>query len=84
MLILSARGLPRSMTEQRLQELLTAHGAIRNLKMARDLFSGDCKGFAEFEMEGHHARAAMAALDGKTIDGATVRLGLKKDDRRRR
>lgn len=35
--------------------------------MPRDIFSGRCKGFAFIDMEGHEARAAMAALNGKTF-----------------
>jgi len=33
--------------------------------MSRDLFSGECKGFAQLKMEGHHARAAIAALKAR-------------------
>jgi len=63
------------MTEEALQQLFAEFGVVRSLKMAKDMFSGDCRGFALIEMEGHEARAAMAALDGKSIDGSALRVG---------
>ena len=79
MLSITVRGLPRQMTEKSLTELFEAHGKVRGLKMARDLFSGECKGFAELQMEGHEARAAIAALDGSSHDGSAIRVGLASD-----
>ncbi|RMG34475.1 MAG: RNA-binding protein [Gammaproteobacteria bacterium] len=75
MIAISVRGLPRSMTEEALQALFSEFGVVRSLKMAKDMFSGDCRGFAVLEMEGHEARAAMSALDGKTVDGSALRVG---------
>lgn len=76
MLMLNVRGLPRSMTEDALQALFTQYGRVFNLKLAKDLFSGECKGFAELKMEGHEARSAIAALDGSTQNGAMIRVSL--------
>lgn len=75
MITLSVRGLPRSTTEAGLTDLFTEYGVVRSLKMAKDLFSGDCKGFATIDMEGHEARAAIAALDGSELDGSRIRVG---------
>ncbi|MCU7917024.1 MAG: RNA-binding protein [Candidatus Thiodiazotropha sp. (ex Epidulcina cf. delphinae)] len=75
MITLSVRGLPRSTTEESLTALFTEYGIVRSLKMAKDLFSGDCKGFAIIDMEGHEARAAIAALDGSDFNGAMIRVG---------
>ncbi len=75
MIILSVRGLPRSTTEESITELFETYGAVRSLKLVKDLFSGDCKGFATIEMEGHEARAAMTALDGSEFDGSLLRVG---------
>jgi RNA recognition motif-containing protein len=52
---------------------------VRNLKMSRDLFSGECRGFAELDMEGHEARKAIAALNGSTVEGEALRVGLKSE-----
>jgi len=81
MLTLSVRGLPSSMNEQTLTALFQQHGRVYKLKMAKDLFSGACKGFAELDMEGHQARAAIAALDGSTQNGAAIRVGLASERR---
>lgn len=75
MITLSIRGLPRSTTEESLTALLTEYGMVRSLKMVKDLFSGDCKGFATVNMEGHEARAVMTALDGSEWNGSIIRVG---------
>jgi len=84
MLKLSVRGLPRSMDEKTLNDLFAAHGRVHGLRMAKDLFSGECKGFAELQMEGHEARAAIAALNGSTQGGDMIRVGLQDEKRGRR
>jgi RNA recognition motif-containing protein len=71
------------MTEEKLTGLFEAHGRVRSLKMAKDLFSGECKGFAELEMEGHEARSAIAALNGSSQDGSMLRVELKTERRGR-
>ncbi|MEO6968657.1 MAG: RNA-binding protein [Rhodanobacteraceae bacterium] len=83
MLTITVRGLPRSMTEPALIALFEAHGKVRGLRMAKDLFSGECKGFAELQMEGHEARAAVAALNGKSADQSLLNVRLGKDEPRR-
>jgi hypothetical protein len=56
------------------------------MRLAKDLFSGECKGFAELKMEGHSAREAIAALNGTTQGGEMIRVALQSDlgGRRRR
>jgi hypothetical protein len=56
------------------------------MRLAKDLFSGECKGFAELRMEGHAARDAIAALNGTTQGGEMIRVALHDDPggRRRR
>ena len=84
MLTLDVHGLPRSMTETSLQQLFATHGRVFELRMTKDMFSGECKGFAELKMEGHEARNAIAALNGSTHDGAMIRVALLDERRRRR
>jgi len=86
MLTLNVRGLPRSMTENDVLQLFAQHGRVFDLRLARDIFSGECKGFAELKMEGHAARNAIAALNGTTQGGEMIRVALHKDiaPRRRR
>ena len=42
--------------------------------LSHDIFSGKCRGFAFVDMEGHEARAAAAALDGKTFWGNSLNV----------
>ena len=62
------------MTEQGLHDLFSQYGTVRGLKLSKDLFSGECRGFATVDMEGHEAREAMAALDGREVDGRSIRV----------
>ena len=71
---MSVRGLPRSTSEESLTALFSQYGTVRSLKMAKDLFSGECKGFATLGMEGHEAREAMAALNQSIFDGSQIRV----------
>ena len=66
--------LPPTTTEESLTEMFSQYGKVRSLKLAKDLFSGKCKGFAFLEMEGHEARAAMADLNGKTLGGNSLKV----------
>ena len=84
MLTLNVRGLPRSMTQASLENLFSAHGRVYDLRIAKDLFSGECKGFAELKMEGHHARAAIAALNGSKQGDGYVRVSLADEKKFRR
>jgi RNA recognition motif-containing protein len=79
MLTISVRGLPRSAKERSVNDLFAQHGKVHGLKIAKDLFSGECKGFAELQMEGHEARAAIAALDGSIFEGSALRVGLQQE-----
>lgn len=76
MLKLFVRSLPKATTEDSLTALFSTYGVVRSLKLVKDLFSGECKGFATIEMEGHEARAAIAALDGFEIDGRQIKVGI--------
>lgn len=84
MLTMVVRGLSKSMTETVLERLFTTHGRVFDLRMSKDLFSGECKGFAQLKMEGHEARAAIAALDGKQEEGSYLRVSLLDERRKRR
>lgn len=68
-------------TEKELRALLTEHGTVRKLEMPRDIFSGKCKGFAFVDLEGHEARAVMAALDGKDFIDRPLKIREDKPKR---
>jgi RNA recognition motif-containing protein len=78
---LSVRGLASSTTESSLTELFAAYGVVHSVKLVKDLFTGRCRGFGEVKMEGHEARAAIAALNFRDVDGSTLRVDV--EDKRR-
>ena len=71
--------LPPFTTEESLQALFSEFGTVRSIKLAKDLFSGKCKGFGFLEMEGHEARAAIAGLDGKSYEGSFLKVKFEEE-----
>ena len=76
--------LPPTTTEESLQALFSEFGTVRSIKLVKDLFSGNCKGFGFLEMEGHEARAAIAALDGKSFEGSMLKVKFEEERSRGR
>lgn len=74
MLKIYAGNLPSDTTERELQELFAAHGTVRSVDLSQDIFTGRCRGFGFVEMEGHEARAAINALNGKELRGNLLRV----------
>jgi RNA recognition motif-containing protein len=83
LITLFVRGLPKSTTEDSLKALFSEYGTVRSLKLVKDLFSGECKGIATLNMEGHEARSAIAALNNSDLDGSMIRVGLDRDKKGR-
>ncbi len=75
--------LPPSATERSVSELFSQFGTVRSIKLATDVFSGQCKGFGFIEMEGHEARAAIAGLNSKTFEGKLLRVNFEQPRNRR-
>jgi len=71
--------LPPEASEESVQELFAEFGTVRSIQVAKDLFSGQCRGFGFLEMEGHEARAAISALDGKTVGSNALRVRYETD-----
>jgi RNA recognition motif-containing protein len=71
--------LPPATTEESLTALFAQFGTVRSIKLVKDLFSGNCKGFGFIEMEGHEARAAIAGLDGKNYQGSMLRVKFEQE-----
>ncbi|MBX2825582.1 MAG: RNA-binding protein [Gammaproteobacteria bacterium] len=67
-------GLPMDSTEESVSEMFAEYGKVRSIKLAADVFSGKCKGFGFVEMEGHEARAAIAALNGKMLGEKSLKV----------
>ena len=75
--------LPREATETSVRAMFSKFGNVRSLKVASDIFTGTCKGFAFIEMEGHQARAAIAALDGRIVTDHERPLRVRFEDTRK-
>jgi RNA recognition motif-containing protein len=76
--------LPPEANEESVREMFAEFGIVRSIEVKRDLFTGKCRGHGFVEMEGHEARAAMAALDGKTVGSAALRVRYEADMAKRR
>ena len=83
MITLFVRGLPRTSSDQSVKALFSEFGTVRSIKLVTDVFTGECKGFATIEMEGHEAWAAMSALDGQSVGGSVIRVGPDRPQKRR-
>lgn len=76
--------LPATTTEASLEALFAPYGRVHSLKLVKDLFSGQCKGFGFVEMEGHEARVAIAELDGRSFEGNFINVKYEKEQKGRR
>ncbi len=76
--------LPTSTNEKDLQSLFSQFGTVRSMNLITDIFSGQCKGFAFIEMEGHEARAAIAGLDGNDFNGKPIKVNFESPKAGRR
>lgn len=65
--------LSYSINDSALQDLFTPHGSVRSAKVITDRDSGRSKGFGFVEMgTDQEAQAAIAAMNGKPIDGRNL------------
>ena len=66
-------------TQDGLQELFAAYGEITSVNIITDRDTGRPRGFAFVEMATDEAaRAAIAALDGKEVDGRALKVNEAK------
>ena len=67
--------LPFTTTEQELQQLFEAHGAVSEVNIIRDKFSGESRGFGFVEMPtDDEAQAAIAGLNGSDFGGRSLNV----------
>ncbi|MDD2759754.1 MAG: RNA-binding protein [Methylomonas sp.] len=78
MLTLVVRGLPAAATESGVHDLFATYGKVFGMKVNQDFFTGQLRGFATVDMEGHEARAAIAGLNGKDFLGKTIYVDVDK------
>ncbi|MGE5679594.1 MAG: RNA recognition motif domain-containing protein [Bacillota bacterium] len=78
--------LAKEVADQDLMQAFSEFGQVRSVKIIRDLFSGESKGFGFVEMPGNaEALKAMMALNTKEIKGKKIAVSEarpKSNDRR--
>ncbi len=79
-------GLPYSVTDEQLQEMFTAHGAVESAKVITDRFTDNSRGFGFVEMSTQQeAEKAIEALNGTEHQGRTLTVNMSRprEDRSR-
>jgi RNA recognition motif-containing protein len=67
--------LPYSMTEETLEEMFKAYGEVASVRIIKDKFTGNSKGFAFVEMGSEDsAQEAIDGLNGKEVEGRALRI----------
>ncbi len=67
--------LPKRITDKDLHEMALAYGKPDSAIVARKITGGESKGFGFIEyFNPDEARAAVAALNGKVIDGQAIKV----------
>lgn len=61
-------------TEEQVRDLFAQYGTVESVAMITDRDTGRFRGFCFVEMEPSAANAAIAALDGKEVDGRSLRV----------
>jgi len=65
--------LSQQVSEQQLEELFKAYGSVSSVKIIRDMFTGESKGFAFVEMkEKAAAENAIKELNTKEVGGKKI------------
>ncbi len=68
-------GLSWDTDDHSLNDAFAAHGTVREAKVIKDRDSGRSRGFGFVTMSSDaEAEAAIAALDGQSLDGRTIRV----------
>jgi len=80
-------GLPYSVTDDELEKLFSAHGAVESAKVIMDKYTNRSRGFGFVEMSSdEEAQAAIDNLNGSELGGRnlTVNVAKPREDRPRR
>lgn len=71
--------LPYGITEDDLKEAFEAFGEVETVKIIKDRYSGESKGFGFVEMPDRAgAEAAIDGLDGTGLKGRTIKVNKAK------
>jgi RNA recognition motif-containing protein len=61
-------------TEQQLESMFTEHGPVQSAALVMDRDTGRSRGFGFVEMSDDAGRAAIGALNGKSVDGRDLNV----------
>ena len=75
--------LPFSATEQEVRELFEAHGPVESVDLISDRETGRPRGFGFVQMDDAAAGDAIAALDGTSMGGRSLRVNEARPRRER-
>lgn len=65
--------LSKEVTDEDLQALFSEYGTVKSVKIIKDLFSGESKGFGFIEMPGStEAQKAINELNSRELKGKTI------------
>lgn len=65
-------------TESQLETLFAEHGAVKSTALVMDRDTGRPRGFGFIEMSDDDGNAAIAALNGKNVDGRDLTVNVAK------
>jgi RNA recognition motif-containing protein len=71
--------LPFSATEDTVRTLFDAHGTVEKVSLISDRDTGRPRGFGFIEMSDSDASRAMQALNGKEMDGRSLKINEAQD-----
>ena len=66
--------LPSTVTEDDLRALFSQHGTVQSISLPTDLSTGQRRGFGFINMPEPCAASAIAALNGQTLQGHSLRV----------
>ena len=72
--------LPWTTTETALKDLFSQHGEVSSANIIQDRETGRSRGFGFVEME-NGADEAVESLNGRDIDGRTIKVNIAKPKR---
>ncbi len=65
--------LAKEVTDEDLQSLFSAYGTVRSVKIIKDMFTGESRGFGFIEMPGQaEAQKAMTELNTRDLKGKKI------------
>ncbi|MFL5806149.1 MAG: RNA recognition motif domain-containing protein [Roseiflexaceae bacterium] len=76
--------LPWSINDVELEKLFQEHGEIASARVITDRDSGRSRGFGFVEIEAQDIQAVITALNGREIDGRSIRVSEAEDKRESR